>query len=191
MRRFIFARSLVAVLAGSLSTPSVAFADSISDETSEAREHRLILNALVGAIRQVEQDPKLKYNSVWKDKDGKIIAGIGITQVVPSNLKQWSQSCLGRVVTPEEYLGDVRAQLDLSYCMIGRLWDNYHDVRIVGSCWNSGRTDFNDDVPRDKLIPDMTVKKYVAKLLERIKEGGRPSLAEFTDWQSEKKSCHW
>lgn len=192
MKKFICAQGLAAVLAGLLSASDAFAAEPASGEVFVADERALILNALVGAIRQVEQDPKLTYNFAWKDKDGKIIAGIGITQIIPSNLKRWSTECLGRALTPEEYLGNVRAQLELSYCAIGHLWDKYQDARVVAACWNSPRTDFNDDVPRDKLIPDATVKKYVALVLKKLEQGGRPNLAKFTDdWKSENKVCKW
>lgn len=176
MMKVICTRCLTAVVAGLLSAPSPASGTGV-----RATERDLELNALVGTIRLMEQDPTLKYASQAKDKFGNVAkgGGIGITAVIPSNLERWSRICLGRVVTPGEYLGNVRAQLDLSYCVIGRFWDRYHDARIVASCWRKGQTDFRDDsnITEDPINKKDSARKYTVRFLRKLKDSGRPKLA--------------
>ena len=157
--------------------------DAFWARTPHDQERNLEVSAMVAAIRHREERFSDRFGYGSHNPSG----ATGITQVMPASLKEWSVRCLGREVSQTEYQGNNLAQILISHCQIGRLWDNHnHDSRVVASCWFSGRTDFNGVSEDSENTP---VNRYVADVMANLAKV-RPDLVS-SGSDSENKPCKW
>ena len=159
------------------------------------RDRNAAVSAMVHAIREKEQNPRDPFGSLNPS------GAIGFTQVMPKNIDGWSRECFGFGMTKEEFHGTPLAQILISHCWIGRLWDRYHDPRIVASCWFSGRTNYmsdgNDWIIRknpdgtETKMPGTPIEKYVSDVLGNLSKI-RPDLSDrLPNNPVENKKCQW
>ncbi|MCC0013661.1 MAG: phage tail length tape measure family protein [Rhodobiaceae bacterium] len=94
------------------------------------------VDVIAGAIRKIESGNN--YGAVgMQTKYGK---PLGAYQILESNLPQWSQQALGRVVSASEFLGNRLTQDQVAYYQLTKLLQKYNGrFEDVASVWNSGR----------------------------------------------------
>lgn len=101
---------------------------------------------------------------------------------ISPRITSWGEKC--RVPT-QEYYGNHGLQMYMYDCL-GSLFDRYHDVRVVASCWFSGSTDFNSAGKVDNIATTQYVHNVVATFARL-----QPDLLRFSDSKSENKPCKW
>jgi hypothetical protein len=127
------------------------------------------VDVIAGAIRKIESGNN--YGAVgMQTKYGK---PLGAYQILESNLPQWSQQALGRVVSASEFLGDRLTQDQVAYYQLTKLLQKYNGrFEDVASVWNSGRP-----LSQSGSIVDpyngQSVNTYVNKVMGAVKAGSR------------------
>jgi hypothetical protein len=134
------------------------------DSTTEG-----ILNALVSSIVRQESSGN---HSLTHPVSG----ALGMGQVLPSNLPEWTTETFGREVSPEQFLASrdiqyyvIRQKL-LQYYLRGiraSSGDLYTAIRRVAAQWYSGQPDAIDSVKPVATGPN--VQKYTFDILGRFK----------------------
>ena len=127
-----------------------------------------ILNALISSIVSQESsgNHSLKHP---------VSGALGMGQVLPSNLPEWTTETFGREVTPDQFL----ASRDIQYYVIRQKLlqyyfrgikassgDLYTAIRRVAAQWYSGQPDAIDSVKPVATGP--TVQKYTFDILGRF-----------------------
>lgn len=64
---------------------------------------------------------------------------LGKYQIMSANLPSWSMEALGRVVTPDEFLTSPDLQEKIAGHRMGKILDQYGNLRDAASVWHSGR----------------------------------------------------
>jgi hypothetical protein len=133
------------------------------DSTTEG-----ILNGLMSAIVSQESsgNPSLKHP---------VSGALGMGQVLPSNLPEWTTETFGQEVTPEQFL----ASRDIQYYVIRQKLlqyylrairasggDLYLAIRRVGAQWYSGKADLVDSTKPVATGP--SVQQYTYDILGRF-----------------------
>lgn len=155
-------------------------APSLPRPNEDAAERRIIINSILGAIRQGwgdDDDMENVQTYVTTEMMEKNIVGVGMT--LPK-LKRWFPVCFGHEITVKEYVGNVGEQSALTRCAVEHYWDRYHDARIVASCWMTGQTNFREksDLPPCGNHWCNTLAYYMEEdFLKELKKGDRPQLA--------------
>jgi hypothetical protein len=127
-----------------------------------------ILNALVSSI--VSQESSGNYSLKHP-----VSGALGMGQVLPSNLPEWTTETFGREVSPEQFL----ASRDIQYYVIRQKLlqyyfrgikassgDLYTAIRRVAAQWYSGQPDAIDSVRSVSTGPN--VQKYTFDILGRF-----------------------
>ena len=86
---------------------------------------------------------------------------LGAYQVMESNLPSWSQEALGRVVSPEEFLGSKEIQDAIFAKKFGQAVAKYGNPQDAASVWFTGRPAAEGGNSRDSL--GTTGNAYVSK----------------------------
>jgi hypothetical protein len=133
------------------------------DSTTEG-----ILNALVSSIISQESSG----NSALRHP---VSGALGMGQVLPSNLPEWTTETFGREITPEQFLGN----RDIQYYVIRQKLlqyysrgikasggDLYGAIRRVAAQWYSGQPDALDSVKPVATGP--SIQKYTFDILGRF-----------------------
>ncbi|WP_088893164.1 trypsin-like peptidase domain-containing protein [Leptolyngbya ohadii] len=101
----------------------------------------------------------------------------GLGQVMPKNIEAWSQQCLGRSLTQDEFKANADLQIQVIDCKLSEYWgqvagDDETRVRKVAAMWYSGQADLYDDPTPQSWNGNSypSVKDYSLKVLERWKE---------------------
>jgi hypothetical protein len=133
------------------------------DSTTEG-----VLNALISSIVSQESSG----NSSLKHP---VSGALGMGQVLPSNLPEWTTETFGREVTPEQFLASqdiqyyvIRQKL-LQYYLRGikaSSGDLYIAIRRVAAQWYSGRADAIDSVKPVATGP--SIQQYTFDILGRF-----------------------
>lgn len=127
------------------------------------------VDVIAGAIRKIESGNN--YGAVgMQTKYGK---PLGAYQILESNLPQWSQQALGRVVSASEFLGDRLVQDQVAYFQLTKLLQKYNGrFEDVAAVWNSGRP-----LSQSGSIVDpyngQSVNAYVSKVMGAVKSGSQ------------------
>lgn len=127
------------------------------------------VDVIAGAIRKIESGNN--YGAVgMQTKYGR---PLGAYQILESNLPQWSQQALGRVVSASEFLGNRLTQDQVAYYQLTKLLQKYNGrFEDVASVWNSGRP-----LSQSGSIVDpyngQSVNTYVNKVMGAVKAGSR------------------
>jgi hypothetical protein len=127
-----------------------------------------ILNALISSI--VSQESSGNYSLKHP-----VSGALGMGQVLPSNLPEWTTETFGREVSPEQFL----ASRDIQYYVIRQKLlqyyfrgikasggDLYTAIRRVAAQWYSGQPDAIDSVKSVSTGPN--VQKYTFDILGRF-----------------------
>lgn len=107
--------------------------DSSGADTGGERED---VNALKTALGPMESGNRYDIKGPLHKKYG---YPLGKYQVMESNLPQWSQAALGRVVSSEEYLRSPELQEKIAGHRMGQIIDKYGNLSDAASVWHSGR----------------------------------------------------
>ncbi|MBD2025257.1 trypsin-like peptidase domain-containing protein [Leptolyngbya sp. FACHB-711] len=101
----------------------------------------------------------------------------GLGQVMPENIAAWSQQCIGRSLSQDEFKGNADLQLQIIDCKLKEYWnqvdgDDETRVRKVASMWYSGQSaKYDDSTPQSwagNSYP--SIREYTLKVLERWKK---------------------
>jgi hypothetical protein len=105
---------------------------------------------------------------------------LGLAQVMPENLPDWSRECLGRTLSSEEFLADHGLQVQLIDCKLLQFWneervtslgDEALTVRRVASRWYSGQGDWYDSTDPQSwngtAYPN--IQAYTSAVLDRYR----------------------
>lgn len=101
----------------------------------------------------------------------------GLGQVMPENISAWSQQCLGRSLSQDEFKANADLQIKIIDCKLSEYWqqvqgDEETRVRKVAAAWYSGQSDkYDDPTPQywnGNAYP--SIRDYSLKVLERWKE---------------------
>ena len=113
---------------------------------------------------------------------------IGIGQVMPANVPSWTQQCLGRSLTPDQFRRDVGAQQKTIRCRLAKNLDTARQkyprdrdaqVRCVAAIWYSGQCALKNSTrpqPYGENVYD-SVEEYtmdVLALFKRLKRHRSP-----------------
>lgn len=108
---------------------------------------------------------------------------VGSLQVMPANIPSWTQQCLGKSFSVEEFHQDPEAQTEVGNCKLQEYWaiasqqtsDEQTIVRKVAAAWYSGRMELYDN-PRPQPYTDPktgkthlypSIKKYTTSVWRR------------------------
>jgi hypothetical protein len=105
---------------------------------------------------------------------------LGLGQVMPENLPEWSEECLGSTLSPEEFLANHSLQVQLIDCKLSEFWteeqiasagDEDLAVRRVASRWYSGRADLYDSTAPQAWAgtPYPTIQTYTSAVLVKYR----------------------
>ena len=151
----------------------VSLETSVTIENDQLeRTTEYILNAIVG------QESNHNYSAVNPHS-----GAVGFAQVMPANVRNWSQEILGYSVTVEEFLQDP----ELQYTIVSSKIRQYYEEEIiisggdtevavlrVASRWYSGVSDwYTSTTPQFYLgHPYPSINEYCLSVLERFRQQG-------------------
>lgn len=106
---------------------------------------------------------------------------LGKGQVMPDNVADWTQECLGSPMTTDEFIQDPAAQRQVMTCKLGQYFqqaikdangDEKIAVRRVASAWYSGDPDLYDNGNPQKYDGHdyPSIRDYTLEVLNRYEE---------------------
>jgi hypothetical protein len=141
---------------------------------------------IFGAIAKQESGGKYRKDdgsNLYNESVGS--GAIGIAQVMPANVPNWTRQCLGRSYTAAEFAACDHLQFATVSCMLGKLVDKYtqngqipfdvETVRSVAAEWYSGDGSLKNSTKSESGGP--SIMNYTLEVAQKWKENGSGTFA--------------